>query len=290
MKKLIHIFITIGFMGCLIGCSSQSSKKINATVKTKEEITAQVKLAKTQQDQLKIPLWMKFEYIKPGSFIMGSPSGESHRDKDEKQHRVTLTKGFYMQTTEVTQGQWKAVMGRNPSHFSNCGNGCPVENISWNDIQKFIRKLKQKGGKQYRLPTEAEWEYAARAGTATPFFFGDCLSTSQANYDGNYPLRGCPKGQPRKKTVAAACFQPNAWGLYDMHGNVWEWVQDRYGDYPSGNVTDPEGPSSGSGRVLRGGSWSSVARICRSANRRGRGPGSRGSHSGFRLVLLPGQQ
>jgi len=230
-------------------------------------------------------LGMEFVYIKPGTFMMGSPSNEPKRDNDERQHRVTLTRGFYMQTTEVTQGQWKRVMGSNPSRFKNCGDNCPVEQVSWNDVQKFIGKLNQmEGGNKYRLPTEAEWEYAARAGTDTPFSFGRCLSTEQANYDGNNPMPGCAKGEYRKTPVPVASFPPNAWGLYDMHGNVWEWCQDWFGDYPSSSVTDPTGPSLGSYRVNRGGSWGGSAGHCRSADRDRSAPGSRYGDLGFRLA------
>ncbi len=199
---------------------------------------------------------MKFVYIPSDSFAMGSPSSEPKREDDERQHQVTLTRGFYLQTTEVTQGQWEAVMGNNPSRFKDCGPKCPVEQVSWDDVQEFVRKLNGRDGKTgYRLPSEAEWEYAARAGTTTPFAFGDCLSTGQANYDGNYPMPGCAKGEYRKTTVPADSFSPNKWGLYNMHGNVWEWCQDWYGDYPSEAVRDPKGPGSGSARVFRGGSW-----------------------------------
>ncbi|MEA3417310.1 MAG: formylglycine-generating enzyme family protein, partial [Thermodesulfobacteriota bacterium] len=132
-------------------------------------------------------------------------------------------------------------------------------------------------------PTVAEREYACRAGSTTPFSFGRCLSTDQANYDGNYPLVGCSKGKDREKTVSVASFSPNAWGLYDMHGNVWEWCQDRFGDYSSGSVTDPKGPSSGSGRVRRGGSWFNDAGYCRSANRSYNSPGLHFFSLGFRL-------
>ncbi len=227
----------------------------------------------------------KFVLIPAGSFMMGSPTSEPKRDDDERQHRVTISKPFYMQTTEVTQGQWQAVMGSNPSHFSSCGDDCPVEQVSWNDAQEFIRRLNAKEGtNQYRLPTEAEWEYACRAGTTTPFAFGSCLSTNQANYDGNYPLPGCNKGAYRGSTVSAGSFAPNSWGLHDMHGNVWEWCRDRYGDYPSGSVTDPAGPSSGSFRVNRGGSWFFNARDCRSAYRSRSDPGGRSFDLGFRLA------
>ena len=175
-----------------------------------------------------------------------------------------------MQTTEVTQGQWKRVMGNNPSNFSGCGSNCPVENVSWNDAQEFIRKLNaMEGGNKYRLPTEAQWEYACRAGTTTPFNTGDNITTSQANYDGNNPMPGYSKGQYRKQTLPVKSFSPNRWGLYDMHGNVCEWCGDWYGEnyYSSAPTRDPQGPSSGTIRVLRGGCWNRGARILRSAVR-----------------------
>ena len=228
---------------------------------------------------------MKFVYIQPGDFMMGSPSGEKKRNSNERQHKVTLTKGFYMGVTEVTQRQWKAVMGSNPSNFK--GDDLPVEQVSWNYCQEFIKKLNsQEGGNKYRLPTEAEWEYACRAGTTTPFFTGECISTDQANYRGNFPMPGCSKGMYRRKTLKVASFSPNAWGLYDMHGNVWEWCEDWYGDYPSGHVTDPEGPSSGSSPVLRGGSWSDKASRLRSALRYGVDPDFRNHLLGFRVVRV----
>ena len=191
-----------------------------------------------------------------------------------------------MQTTEVTQGQWKAVMGNNPSRFKDCGDNCPVENVSWNDIQEFIRKLDNKdSSNKYSLPTEAQWEYAARAGTRTPFYFGKCLSTDLANYDGNYPMSDCSKGKYRERPVSVTSFSPNKWGLYNMHGNVYEWCHDWKGDYSSGSVTDPEGPLSGSYRVFRGGSWYDCAEFCRSAYRFWDVPVYRGFNLGFRLVL-----
>ncbi|MDM8550059.1 formylglycine-generating enzyme family protein [Desulfobacterales bacterium HSG2] len=229
---------------------------------------------------------MKFVLISPGTFMMGSPPDEPGRFDRERLHRVTLTKGFYMQTTEVTQGQWKAVMGNNPSEFKNCGNNCPVEKVSWDDVREFIKKLNRKeGAGKYRLPTEAEWEYACRAGTDTPFSFGRCLSTDQANYWGEYfSLPGCPKGEDRGKTVSVASFPANSWGLYDMHGNIHEWCQDTFGtDTYARDQTDPI-YMVGSDRVLRGGSWFSFARICRSADRRNLSPDSRGSNFGFRLA------
>jgi len=231
----------------------------------------------------------KMVRIPAGEFMMGSPSNEPGRDSDEgPQHRVRISRDFWLGQTEVTQGLWKAVMGSNPSYFKNCGDDCPVEQVSWNDCQEFIRKLNgMVSGGNFRLPTEAEWEYGCRAGTTTPFHTGRCLNADQANYDGNYPYSGCSKGQYRKRTVKAGSFGPNAWGLYDMHGNVWEWCQDWKGDYPSGSVTDPTGPSSGSYRVLRGGSWNYYARYCRSAGRYWDAPGIRDIYDGFRLAALP---
>ncbi len=248
------------------------SERISAYLKKAEKpVIEPLKPEETEEDntedKISNSLGMKFVYIAPGSFMMGSPGDEPSREDDEKQHKVTLTKGFYVQTTEVTQGQWKKIMGNNPSYFKECGDDCPVEQVSWDDAQEFIKKLNKKEGKAYRLPTEAEWEYAARAGTTTPFAFGSCLSTDQANYDGNYPLEGCTKGKYREKTVTVASFASNSWGLYDMHGNVWEWCSDWYGEYPTGAVTDPAGPGRGSYRVLRGGGWLNLACYCRSAGR-----------------------
>jgi formylglycine-generating enzyme required for sulfatase activity len=223
---------------------------------------------------------MEFVQIPAGSFMMGSKlSAEEVEQKygddltffvyEQPQHKVTISKPFYLQSTEVTQGQWNKVMAYNLSSSKDCGDDCPVESVSWDAAQRFISKLNQmEGTNKYRLPTEAEWEYACRAGTTTPFFTGDCISTDQANYDGNYPGENCPKGQYREKTVKVGSLQPNAWGLYDMHGNVWEWCQDWYGDYPSESVVDPKGPDKGERRVLRGGSWFGTAGYIRSADRR----------------------
>ncbi len=230
----------------------------------------------------------KFVLIPAGSFMMGSKlspeevkkklGGDLDWYKDEHpRHRVTLRRDFYMQTTEVTQGQWQAVMGSNPSNFSSCGDDCPVERVSWDEAQEFIRRLNQtEGTDKYRLPTEAEWEYACRAGSTTRWSFGD-----DENRLGDYAWYGDNSDQ---KTHPVARKKPNAWGLYDMHGNVWEWCSDWYGDYPSGSVTDPASPSSGSYRVNRGGSWGYYARRCRSAYRDRFDPGFRGSILGFRLA------
>jgi formylglycine-generating enzyme required for sulfatase activity len=228
---------------------------------------------------------MKFMLIPSGSFTMGSPPDEPGRNNNEKQHEVRISKPFYLQTTEVSQAQWKKVIGKNPSSFKGCGDNCPVENVSWEDAQKFISKLNQiESTNKYRLPTEAEWEYACRAETTTPFFTGECISAYQANYDGHYAGPNCPTGTWRRTTVKVGSFLPNDWGLYDMHGNVWEWVEDWYGDYPSKSVVDPKGPDKGELRVLRGGSWDHHALYMRSANRHRGKPVFRTSNQGFRVV------
>ena len=205
------------------------------------------------------PFWtnslgMCFSCIPPGTFLMGSPETEEERAADETQHAVTLTKGLWMGVHPVTQEQWQAVMGNNPSHFKHAKN-LPVEQVSWEDCQEFITKLREQDKKPYRLPTEAEWEYACRAGTTTPFFFGSTLSTDLANYDGNYTYGTGKKGVFREKTTPVGTFPKNAWGLHDIHGNVWEWCQDWFADYTTNAVVDPQGPNSAQARVLRGGSW-----------------------------------
>jgi formylglycine-generating enzyme required for sulfatase activity len=232
-------------------------------------------------------LGMKFVWIPAGNFMMGSPTEEKEGDANDEtpQHKVTLTKGFYMSIHPVTQEQWQAVMGNNPSHFKGQKH-LPVETVSWGDCQEFIKKLREKDKKPYRLPTEAEWEYACRAGTTTPFHFGETISTDLANYNGTVTYGNGKEGKYRQKTTPVGNFPANAWGLHDMHGNVWQWCQDWLGDYPQKDVVDPQGPDAGGkGRVLRGGSWGSNPRLCRSAFRGGNGPEGRGDTFGFRLCF-----
>ena len=235
---------------------------------------------------------MKFVWIPPGTFMMGSPKEEKGRQPfgrtDETQHKVTLTKGFYMGVYLVTQEQWQAVMGNNPSNFKGEKN-LPVDTVSWDDCQEFVKKLREKDKKPYRLPSEAEWEFACRAGTTTPFHFGETISTDHANYDGNFTYGNGKKGVNRQKTTPVGSFPANAWGLHDMHGNVFQWCQDWYGDYPQKDVVDPtgleKGLEKGDIRVRRGGSWATYPQSCRSAFR-GRGvPGNANYVDGFRLCF-----
>jgi formylglycine-generating enzyme required for sulfatase activity len=228
-------------------------------------------------------LGMTFRLIPAGYFYIGSQADEEGRYDNEQHHQVTLSQPFSLQTTPVTQRQWQQVMGNNPSGFQDCGDDCPVEEVSWDDAQEFLGNLnRMEQTNTYRLPTEAEWEYACRAGSTTRFCCGDEEAELQdyAWYDENSEKKTHPVGQK----------QPNAWGLYDMHGNVWEWCQDWYRKYSVGPVTNPRGPDTGERRVLRGGSWNGIARNLRSAGRNDGNPGYRNSFIGFRVartVKLP---
>jgi formylglycine-generating enzyme required for sulfatase activity len=276
---------------------------------------------------------MKFVRIEPGSpgkprtFLMGSPDGktppgvpaEEDRSSDETPHQVTLTRGYYMATTLVTQEQWEQVMGKdaNHSHFTGDMSKLPVDNVSWFDCVEFCIKLSEQEGKMpfyrltnarrekdggiaaadvvvladgtgYRLPTEAEWEYACRAGTTTPFWFGKTISTDQANYDGNYAYGkdGKKTGVYRKETTPVKQFPANPWGLYDMHGNLYQWCEDWDNPYPDKGVTDPVSIIKGGkdARVLRGGSWFTYPQFCRGAYRSKNGPARRIINVGCRVV------
>jgi formylglycine-generating enzyme required for sulfatase activity len=255
--------------------------------------------------------------IQGGTFTMGSPASEPMHESNETLHQVTVS-SFYMGKYQVTQREYQAVMGTNPSYFK--GDNLPVECVSWYDALVYCNRLSMKeglspayringstdpsvwgtvptdsnatwnavtivvGSNGYRLPTEAEWEYACRAGTTTPFNTGNNITTAQANYDGNWPYNNNAKGTYREKTTAVGSFVPNPWGLYDMHGNVWEWCWDWYGSYASGSQTDPVGASSGSVRVRSGGSWDSGGQDVRSAYRGNTYPDFRHFSLGFRLI------
>lgn len=238
----------------------------------------------------------RMRWIEAGTFMMGSPETELGRYSDETLHQVTLTQGFWLADTTVTQALWQAVMESNPSYFK--GDSLPVENVSWNDAQAFISQLKTT--LPIRLPTEAEWEYACRAGTSTSFSSGENISLTQVNYRGMWEfipsatgfmnvvselLLGRWEEEAKHATTSVKSYPANPWGLYDMYGNVGEWCQDWYGAYPSDLQVDPQGIDLGERRVLRGGSWRDYGRVCRSANRSRRTPDCRGSNVGFRFAL-----
>lgn len=224
-------------------------------------------------------LQLKMKLIPSGTFTIGSPGGETDRYRDEgPQYKVTISKSFYIGIYEVTQALWGAVMGTNPSVFTNLPNN-PVESISWDDCQEFIRKLNAMGIGTFRLPTEAEWEYACRAGSTTKFYWGE---------DPGYTLIGQYAwyvDNSKNKTQAVGLKKPNAWGLFDMLGNIREWCNDWYAEpYSTVAQIDPTGPSTGTYRVLRGGSWNAYPQNCRVADRGGAEPTALGISDGFRLV------
>jgi formylglycine-generating enzyme required for sulfatase activity len=243
--------------------------------------------AEQNAQSFKNSLEMEFVLIKPSKFVMGSPESEPGRYGGEKPHRVNLTKPFYLMTTEVTQGQWQALMDNNPSSHKGCGESCPVEQVSWEDVQQFIRELNHKEGTdKYRLPTEAEWEYACRSGSTTAFPNGP-ITTLHCGADPNLDAIGWYCGNAGDITKPVAGKKPNAWGLHDMLGNVQEWCQDWFGPYPDDEVVDPKGPKKGSYRVMRGGVWYSPARDVRCASRFGSPPHYRFGYIGFRLCMTP---
>ena len=261
-----------------------------------------------------------FVRVPAGSFLMGSPISEPNRGREEgPQHEVSLS-SFLIGRYEVTQAEWVAVMGSNPSRFQ--GENLPVEGVSWYEVLVYCNKRSAAEGlspcyriggsvdpadwgsvptvangiwnaavcdfsaEGYRLPTEAEWERACRAGTSTATSFGDSLTSAQANFDGNLPYNSPTKGDPLKRTTPVGSYAPNAWGLYDMHGNVWEWCWDHYSSvyYGGSPKTDPRGPEGGRYRVMRGGSFSNFGYRLRSAARRDEDPHYRDADDGFRLV------
>ena len=257
MKRILGIAMVLGLVGALIVMAQE------------------VKPGKAEVIDLGKDVKLEMVLIPAGKFKMGSPASEKDRNEKETQHEVTLTKPFYMGKYEVTQEQWFEIMGENPSREK--GRMLPVTNVSWNECHFFIRKLNEKTNGGYRLPTEGEWEFACRAGTTTAYSFGDKITPKDANYVGS------EIGKP----VAIGSYKPNSFGLYDIHGNVWEWCEDWYGDYPAGAVTDPKGPAKGEYRVLRGGSFFNSGSFARSSIRDSRTPPYRGNNSGFRLARNP---
>jgi formylglycine-generating enzyme required for sulfatase activity len=247
-------------------------------------------------------------WIPPGRFWMGSPADEPERSEEEEPQHLVQLQGFFMSQSLITQAQWRALaMGKPaksgqkrltkldpyPSWFK--GDQRPVERVSWHEAMEFCRRLSQRTGRHYTLPSEAQWEYACRAGTTTPFHFGATINTELANYDGKYLYEDGEKGEDRKQTTEVASFPANPWGLYDMHGNLWEWCLDHWHDNYVGapedgsawHNDDAKENQDNTMQLLRGGSWNSHPRYCRSAYRFGVHPGSRNYYVGFRVCCLP---
>ena len=294
---------SVGFLVVASGCGWGSG-----TVPVQIEGTRPVNTADRQQTTIPATekeisfdlgggVKLELVLIPAGEFLMGSPDAEEHAlDSEKPRHQVRISKPFYLGRYEVTQEQWEAVMGSNPSHFKGAKN--PVEQVSWDDCQAFLSKLNANfagGDGRFVLPTEAQWEYACRAGSTTRYGFGDDKSGlgEYAWYAGNtgdkmHSAHG-KVGPMDSQTHAVGQKKPNPWGLYDMHGNVWEWCADRYDKsyYANSPADDPTGPVAGSGRVHRGGSWLDWAVSCRSAVRYGGTPGFRFDDMGFRACFVP---
>jgi formylglycine-generating enzyme required for sulfatase activity len=282
-------FLAILVSMMLAGCSKETSVAPTPTKEPSKEVSV---APTTAEEPITVPrLNLEMMPIPAGTFVMGSPNDEEGRDDEEgPQTTVTITKPFWLGKTEVTQSQWKVVMGNNPSISK--GDDLPVEQVSWDDAVSFCKKLNEMkrdtlpAGYHYTLPTEAQWEYACRAGTTTRFSYGNDTGYSQL---GSYAWN---KANSSNKTHPVAEKLPNGWGLYDMHGNVYEWCLDWYDDYIGGSVSDPQGPQSGptwtnSTRVNRGGGWFDAASYCRSSFRGRNWPGSTYVHLGFRVALSP---
>jgi len=288
MKKLIFnvpnlrygLCAYLVFLLLVVGCGGTQGQNAESDKKISERLKEQLGDAGERMTVSIKDVEYAFRWCPAGTFMMGSPSSEADRSNNETQHQVTLSRGFWMLETEVTQSMWESVMGNNPSNFK--GAKLPVEMVSWDDCQEYIKKLNElkvaPAGYKFSLPTEAQWEYACRAGTTTAYHFGDTLTPQQANFGQDWDTG---------KTKDVGSYPSNAWGLHDMHGNVWEWCLDWLGDYPSGAVTDPMGADRGPNRVIRGGSWDNLlARTCRSAYRSPHAPAGRNLKLGLRLSLV----
>ncbi|MGL5060969.1 MAG: formylglycine-generating enzyme family protein [Microcoleus sp.] len=248
-----------------------------------KEIDRNRHLARYFPEELGNSIVLEMVYIPGGSFMMGSPATQSDRYDETPQHQVTIP-AFYASKYPITQAQWQTVTGKNPSWFR--GAQLPVEHISWDDAVEFCRQLSQQTGKQYRLLSEAEWEYACRAGTTTPFHFGETITPELVNYRGDYPYANAPTGIYRQKTIDVGSFSPNTFGLYDMHGNITEWCSDRWHENYNGAPTDGTSWETGgcNFRVLRGGCWLNYAVGCRSTIRNRYSPQVRFWSIGFRVA------
>ncbi|MGD0551940.1 MAG: formylglycine-generating enzyme family protein [Sedimentisphaerales bacterium] len=284
MKTIMAVFVSLFIAVAVIAAEKTPSPKTQAAaLQKKAAAEAGMPLEKTVE--LGVDVNMVLVYIPAGEFDMGSPATEIDRDSDEGQHHIKLTKAFYMGKFEVTQLQYRTLMNENNSKFG--GDKLPIENVSWYSAGRFLKILSDKTGLKFRLPTEAQWEYACRAGTTTAFNTGTTIDSDLANYNAKDAYADGIIGKYLNRTTDVGSYQPNAFGLYDMHGNVWEWCSDIYEKdyYKITPNIDPNGPQVEGSRVIRGGGWDEKAYRCRSANRDYRGPKADRSDIGFRVVL-----
>ena len=306
---LKYIVLTLLLVGLLAGWGGSVSDRttegfaplfeyVASLVPVESDLPAvDLPIANPDSSEFTNSVGMEFVQMPTGTFWMGSPADEEDREAtrggdygNETRHSVTISRSFYLGTYEVTQTQWEAVMQDNPSTYVECGGDCPVETVFWSDTQEFIRRLNEREDTHtYRLPTEAEWEFAARGGTQTAYHFGNDVSQlcRYANF-GDYVFWGghpsyCSDGVGRT-TAPVGTYEPNSWGLHDMNGNVAEWVADWYEAYPTASLTDPQGPSGGDFRLRRGGSWSQHPSSCRAASRHYIRGGQTSGTVGFRLA------
>jgi formylglycine-generating enzyme required for sulfatase activity len=280
MKKAIAVLMVV-FVAAFFAVAKEDKKQTPANAASKAATPAPTEKTIDLGNEVSLTLVL----IPAGEFDMGSPMEELKRDNDEAQHHIKLTKPFYMGKFEVTQLQYRVIMSENPSKFG--GDKLPVDNVNWYEAARFLKKLSDKTGMKFRLPTEAEWEYACRAGTKTAFNTGTTIDSDLANYDATEPYADGIIGKYLKRTTEVGSYKPNAFGLYDMHGNVWEWCSDIYDEdyYKVTPLTDPKGQAEGKPKVIRGGAWNEEAYKCRSADRNHRWPKDNQPMIGFRVVM-----
>jgi formylglycine-generating enzyme required for sulfatase activity len=312
VPRLLALWVQLGAFACAVtglGLPAPPSRaRADDASDDRGGKRAAVAFEKTTTVDLGGGVTMEFVLILPGKFLMGSPPDENGRnpletDFDaEKQHVVTITRPFYLAKYPMTQEQYEAITGKNPSYYSAGGSRkadvtgldtrrFPAEGVSWDDAQACCARMTTNGRHRhaFRLPTEAEWEYACRAGTTTPFHFGSALNGKQANCNGGYPYGTDRKGPYLDRPTTVGSYPANPWGLHDMNGNVGEWCQDYYGPYEGLAANDPvrDVPDSPALRVVRGGSWISSANQCRAANRDSYRPSKSPCFVGFRVAFRP---
>ncbi len=293
LKLIVGTVILISFATVFAGTKvvrplgDRTPKTAQEAKKLQTDKAAEVNAAVEKTINIDEKVTMEFVFIPPGKFHMGSPREVAKSENDESPlHQANITKGFYMSKYEVTQKQYLAIMKYHKG-LKFVGDQLPVDNIEWYQAETFIEKISQKTKLKLRLPTEAEWEYACRAGTQTPFYTGKTISPDQANYNCKKTYMGGPQGSPYDETREVGSYPANPFGLYDMHGNVWEWCSDWYDNdyYKFCDEDDPQGPHKGGKKVIRGGAWNEGPDKLRSSDRKGRNPKSDRKGIGFRVVL-----